>query len=71
MMDNLEALMALAECGTMSRAALRLSITQSAVSKRIANLQSQLGKRLVERSGPAGRVDAVRPAHPATHPGRC
>jgi DNA-binding transcriptional LysR family regulator len=51
MIDNLEALVALAECGTMSRAALRLSITQSAVSKRIANLQSQLGKPLVERSG--------------------
>ena len=51
MIDNLEALVALAECGTMSRAALRLSITQSAVSKRIANLQGQLGKPLVERSG--------------------
>ena len=51
MIDNLEALVALAECGTMSKAALRLSITQSAVSKRIANLQVQLGKPLVERSG--------------------
>ena len=49
MIDNLEALVALAECGTMSKAALRLSITQSAVSKRIANLQVQLGKPLVER----------------------
>jgi DNA-binding transcriptional LysR family regulator len=51
MIDNLEALMALAECGTMSKAALRLSITQSAVSKRIASLQGQLGKPLVERRG--------------------
>ena len=51
MIDNLEALVALAECGTMSRAALRLSVTQSAVSKRIANLQSQLGRPLIERSG--------------------
>ncbi len=51
MIDNLEALAALAECGTMSKAALRLSVTQSAVSKRIANLQVQLGKPLVERSG--------------------
>ena len=51
MIDNLEALVALAECGTMSRAALRLSITQSAVSKRIANLQGQLGRPLIERSG--------------------
>ena len=51
MIDNLEALVALAECGTMSRAALRLSVTQSAVSKRIANLQGQLGRPLIERSG--------------------
>ena len=51
MIDNLEALVALAECGTMSKAALRLAITQSAVSKRIANLQAQLGKPLVERRG--------------------
>ncbi len=51
MIGNLEALVALAECGTMSKAALRLSITQSAVSKRIASLQARLGKPLVERSG--------------------
>lgn len=58
MIDNLEALVALADCGTMSLAAIRLSVTQSAVSKRIASLEAQLGKPLVE---PAGRRVQLTP----------
>lgn len=59
MLDNLEALRALHEAGTMTRAATRLRITQSAVSKRIAALQDELGVQLVE---PAGRRVALTPA---------
>ena len=52
MIANIEALATLSELGTMTRAATRLRVTQSAVSKRIAALESQLGQKLVE---PAGR----------------
>src|SRR5262245_2868436 len=51
MIDYLEALAALADRGTMRRAALSLHISQSAVSKRIAALEGRLGKKLVEPSG--------------------
>lgn len=51
MVENFEALVALAESGTMRKAALRLHITQSAVSKRIRNLENMLGRRLVEPRG--------------------
>ena len=46
MIANLEALAALADLGTMTRAAARLRITQSAVSKRIAALEGELSLRL-------------------------
>lgn len=51
MIDGLEALSALAEWGTMTRAATHLRVTQSAVSKRIHSLEEVLGVELVERSG--------------------
>lgn len=51
MLDNLEALAALADHRTMMRAANFLHITQSAVSKRIANLEHEVGKTLIERNG--------------------
>ena len=50
-MDGIEALMALEKYETVSEAALRLRLTQSAVSKRIQNLQNQLGQQLVEPDG--------------------
>jgi len=61
-MDKLEALSALRSTGTMGRAASLLRITQSAVSKRIAALEAELGHELVERSGRHVRltVDAER-----------
>lgn len=51
MLDNIDALSALARHKTMLRAAKALHITQSAVSKRIANLEHQVGKELIERQG--------------------
>ena len=51
MIAYIEALAALADQGTMGKAGMRLRITQSAVSKRIAALETELGKKLVERRG--------------------
>lgn len=58
MLDNILALAALSDCGTMHKAAYSLHITQSAVSKRIANLEYQLKKKLVE---PRGRKVELTP----------
>jgi len=49
--DQLEALAALAEHGTMRSAATRLRISQSAVTKRLDALEAQVGARLRERAG--------------------
>jgi DNA-binding transcriptional LysR family regulator len=51
MLDKVEALQALAETGTMGRAAAALRITQSAVSKRVGALEAELGAKLIERDG--------------------
>ncbi|WP_108125823.1 LysR family transcriptional regulator [Saccharospirillum mangrovi] len=51
MFSQLEALLALVQHGTMSAAALSLRISQSAVSKRIGQLEQQLGKALIRRQG--------------------
>jgi DNA-binding transcriptional LysR family regulator len=51
MLDRLEALSALAQAGTMGRAAASLRITQSAISKRIAALEAELSLKLIEREG--------------------
>ena len=59
MIANLEALGALAETGTMTRAATSLRITQSAVSKRIATLEAETGQKLIE---PLGRRVRLTPA---------
>jgi DNA-binding transcriptional LysR family regulator len=49
--DELEALAALHDAGTMTRAATRLRVTQSAVSKRIAALTDRVGVPLLKRDG--------------------
>jgi DNA-binding transcriptional LysR family regulator len=49
MLDYLETFLAVAEEQTMSRAATRLCVTQSAVSKRTSALQAQLGATLFHR----------------------
>ncbi len=51
MFDQIEALRALAETGTTARAAARLRITQSAVSKRLAALEAEIHATLVEKRG--------------------
>ena len=58
MLAALETLIVLAELGTMQRTATRLRITQSAVSKRIATLEQDLGTSLVE---PVGRRVRLTP----------
>ncbi len=58
LLEGLETLEVLAREGTMSRAASRLFITQSAVSKRIANLEHRLGKKLIEPDGRQVRLTA-------------
>lgn len=58
MLSHLEALLAFVQHGTMTRAASALRVTQSAVSKRIAALEAELGAELVAR---AGRHAALTP----------
>jgi DNA-binding transcriptional LysR family regulator len=58
-LDALDALVALATAGTVSEAATRLRLTQSAVSKRLASLEAELGFRLCE---PEGRRLRLTPA---------
>jgi DNA-binding transcriptional LysR family regulator len=56
--DRIEALLAVAEHGTTGRAATALRVTQSAVSKRIAALEDDMGCALVERDGRNIRLTA-------------
>jgi DNA-binding transcriptional LysR family regulator len=51
MVEQLEALRALQQAGTMGRAAAILRLTQSAISKRIAALEERVGVPLVEPQG--------------------
>jgi len=51
MIDNLETLVALSKAGTMMEASTALKISQSAVSKRIANLERYYDRKLIERHG--------------------
>jgi LysR family transcriptional regulator, chromosome initiation inhibitor len=50
--DALECLAAIVEEGGFERAAVRLSITQSAVSQRLRSLEAQIGTVLIVRSRP-------------------
>ena len=47
---DLRLVFAVAECGSMGKAAARLAVTQSAVSQMIADLEHELGVRLFDRS---------------------
>ncbi|MBZ6073509.1 LysR family transcriptional regulator [Aeromonas schubertii] len=58
LLEGLETLYLLAREGTMGKVGSRLYISQSAVSKRIANLEGRLGKRLVEPDGRNIRLTA-------------
>ena len=50
-LDGIKAFITVAETGSFSRAASRLHLTQPAVSKRIALLESQMGVKLFDRIG--------------------
>ena len=58
MLDGIEALNALEKYGTVSEAAIRLRLTQSAVTKRIQALQNELKIKLVEPDGRRVRLTA-------------
>jgi DNA-binding transcriptional LysR family regulator len=58
MLEHIETLVTLAEQGTMTRTATRLRMTQSAVSKRLAALERELGTKLLEPSGRNVRLTA-------------
>ena len=51
MIQNIEALQALATFNTMEAAGVAIRVSQSAISKRIAQLEHQIGKKLIEKSG--------------------
>lgn len=51
LLEGIETLLVLAREKTMSRTGSLLYISQSAVSKRIANLEKKLGKKLIEPDG--------------------
>lgn len=51
LLEGIETLVALSKAKTMSRTGSRLYISQSAVSKRIANLEKKLGKKLIVPDG--------------------
>ena len=55
----LQAFLAVAETGSFSRAAERIFLTQPAISKRIAALETSLGTRLFDR---IGRTIQITPA---------
>lgn len=58
MLETIDALFALETFGTVSEAATRLRLTQSAVSKRLQSLQSAVGFRLLEPDGRRLRLTA-------------
>jgi DNA-binding transcriptional LysR family regulator len=58
MLEGIDALVALETFGTITEAATRLRITQSAVTKRIQSLQAVVGFRLVEPDGRRLRLTA-------------
>ena len=56
---HLETLLALAECGSLSKAAARLFLTQSALSHQLKALESHYGTALVEKNVRPLRFTAV------------
>lgn len=65
---DLHILSAVVECGSMAKAAAQLAMSQPAVSESIANLEGELGVRLLDRS-PRG-VEPTRYAHALLKRGR-
>lgn len=67
-LDDLQAFVAAVETGSVGRAALRLNLTQPAVSRRIQRLEEALDTTLLDRDSkpakptPAGSSPPVRSA---------
>ena len=59
MVEGIEALLALERTGTISEAAVQLRLTQSAVSKRIQSLESELKLKLIEPDGRRVKLTAT------------
>lgn len=59
MVEGIEALLALERTGTISEAAAQLRLTQSAVSKRIQSLESELRLKLIEPDGRRVKLTAT------------
>lgn len=49
MINDIETLEVLSQMGTMLKAATKLRVSQSAVSKRIASLEEEVGQALIEK----------------------
>lgn len=58
LLEGIETLVVLSKAKTMSRTGSLLYISQSAVSKRLANLEKKLGKKLIQPSGRCIRLTA-------------
>lgn len=58
-LSQLRALVAIAECGNFSEAALQLDVTQSTVSHAIATLEDELGITLLQRGRYGARLTTV------------
>src|ERR1019366_9525392 len=56
---HLETLLALAECGSLSKAAARLFLTQSALSHQLKALESHYGAALIEKNVRPLRFTAI------------
>ena len=63
LLEGIETLLVLSKAKTMSRTGSLLYISQSAVSKRIANLEKKLGKKLVEPSGTVSYTHLTLPTN--------
>ena len=59
MVEGIEALLALERTGTISEAAAQLRLTQSAVSKRIQSLETELKLKLIEPDGRRVKLTAT------------
>lgn len=62
-LDDLEAFVRVVEAGGLSRAAERLGVSKSIVSRRIARLEASLGARLLTRGGRGARPTEVGTAY--------
>ncbi len=58
-LSQLRALVAIAECGNFSEAALKLDVTQSTISHAIATLEDELGVTLLQRGRHGARLTPV------------